>query len=328
MQVSATSPKKRGWILADLSNRYQGSVIKTMAISKTSLEEPLNLTSEQVDFYQTHGFIRLKDVLDAETLAHYNNCITDAVRAWTPEKFLQQLRNDCGPVLADKLSPYLLSAKNQAATDTYGRAFTQRMNLWRTHPEIERLVRSRRLAKLAADLMQVDGVRLYHDQALFKEAHGGFTPWHVDQFYWPLSNNNTITLWIPLQAVSADMGPLAFAAGSHKAMPEQAADLAISDQSEQMLASLMRDFDYVDVPFDLGEVSFHNGWTCHRADGNQSDKTRAAFTLIYMQDGIRMGAVDHRNHVMDAQMWLPGIHSGERAASPINPVLFSRNADF
>jgi ectoine hydroxylase-related dioxygenase (phytanoyl-CoA dioxygenase family) len=201
------------------------------------------------------------------------------------------------------------------------------MNLWRRHAEIEKLVRSKRLAKLAADLMQVDGVRLYHDQALFKEAQGGYTPWHVDQFYWPLSNNNTITLWIPLQAVSANMGPLAFAAGSHHAMPEQAADLGISDKSEQMLASLMQDFDYIDAPFDLGEVSFHSGWTCHRADGNKSDQTRAAFTLIYMQDGIRMSTVKHRNHAMDAKMWLPGIKSGEAAASPINPVLFSRSAN-
>jgi len=298
-----------------------------MAISKTSQDETLTLGSEQLDFYQTHGFIRLKDVLDNEFLTHYNTVITDAVRDWTPEKFLQQLRNDCDPVLAETLSPHLLSAKKQGATDTYSRAFTQRMNLWRAHPEIEQLVRSKRLAKLAADLMQVDGVRLYHDQALFKEAHGGFTPWHVDQFYWPLSNNNTITLWIPLQAVSVNMGPLAFAAGSHKAMPEQAADLAISDKSEQLLDSLMQDFDYIDEPFSLGEVSFHSGWTCHRANGNKSVKTRAAFTIIYMQDGIRMSAVKHRNHAMDAQMWLPGINSGEIAASPINPLLFSRNAE-
>jgi len=46
-----------------------------------------------------------------------------------------------------------------------------------------------------------------------------------------------------------------------------------------------------------------------------------------MQDGIRMSAVKHRNHAMDAQMWLPGINSGEIAASPINPLLFSRNAE-
>ncbi len=220
----------------------------------------------------------------------------------------------------------LLQNKNPApANDTYAQAFTQRMNLWRQHPAIATLVRSKRLAGLAADLMQVSGVRLYHDQALFKEARGGYTPWHVDQFYWPLSSSNTITLWLPLQAVSAEMGPLAFAAGSHRAMPEQAVNLAISEQSEQQLAQLMQDFDYVEAPFELGEVSFHSGWTCHRANGNSTATTRAAFTVIYMQDGINMITPQHRHHTMDAKMWLPGVNAGQPAASPINPVLFSDN---
>ena len=64
--------------------------------------------------------------------------------------------------------------------------------------------------------MEVEGVRLYHDQALFKEAEGGITPWHADQYYWPLSTSKTITYWIPLQAIPLEMGPLEFSAGSLK----------------------------------------------------------------------------------------------------------------
>ena len=41
--------------------------------------------------------------------------------------------------------------------------------------------------EIATELMQTDGARLYHDQALFKEAGGGITPWHADQYYWPLN---------------------------------------------------------------------------------------------------------------------------------------------
>lgn len=62
---------------------------------------------------------------------------------------------------------------------------------------------------------QVEGVRLYHDQALYKEAGGGPTPWHADQYYWPLTTDRIVTAWIPLQPVSADMGPLAFAERTH-----------------------------------------------------------------------------------------------------------------
>ena len=58
------------------------------------------------------------------------------------------------------------------------------------------------------------GVRMYHDQALYKEAGGGITPWHADQYYWPLETDKTITAWIPLQATPLEMGPLEFSAGS------------------------------------------------------------------------------------------------------------------
>lgn len=47
--------------------------------------------------------------------------------------------------------------------------------------------------------MQVEGVRFYADQALYKEPHGGYTPWHCDAFYWPLATDKAVTAWIPLQ---------------------------------------------------------------------------------------------------------------------------------
>src|SRR4051794_19559327 len=58
---------------------------------------------------------------------------------------------------------------------TYGRAFLQIANLWQKDDGVARFVRSPRFARAAAELVGVDGVRLYHDQALFKEGGGGRT---------------------------------------------------------------------------------------------------------------------------------------------------------
>ena len=33
----------------------------------------------------------------------------------------------------------------------------------------------------------------------------------------------------------------------------------------------------------------------------------------------------HRNHEMDAALWLPGVRPGDVAASPINPILNTAN---
>jgi hypothetical protein len=68
---------------------------------------------------------------------------------------------------------------------------------------------------LAARLMGRTA-RLWHDQALYKEPSGGFTPWHVDQQYWPMASPHSITAWIPLQPVPIEMGPLCFGRGSHR----------------------------------------------------------------------------------------------------------------
>ena len=59
------------------------------------------------------------------------------------------------------------------------------MNLWAVDDAVKQFTLAKRFAKIAADLLGVDKVRLYHDQALYKEPGGGFTPWHQDQYYWP-----------------------------------------------------------------------------------------------------------------------------------------------
>lgn len=101
-----------------------------------------------------------------------------------------------------------------AERDTYGKAFLQIMNIWTKSEEVKRFVFGKRLARIASELMGTRGMRMYHDQALFKEPGGGFTPWHADQYYWPLANNNTLTAWVPMQAVPMEMGPLEFSASS------------------------------------------------------------------------------------------------------------------
>lgn len=48
-----------------------------------------------------------------------------------------------------------------------------------------------------------------------------------------------------------------------------------------------------------GEVSFHSGWTFHRADGNSTDQPRRVMTAIYMDKDIRMIEPQHANHRAD-----------------------------
>lgn len=270
----------------------------TNANLKDELHAPYALTPEHIEQFRAQGFIKLKHALSPAVLNFYGNEITQqALRLNTQTKPMQQ-------------------------RTTYERAFLQVMNLWRQSALVQEFCFSQRLARIAAELMGVNGVRMYHDQALYKEAGGGITPWHADQYYWPLSNANSCTVWIPLQATPLEMGPLAFGAGSHK--HDLGRELAISDESEAQIQAALtaKNFALHETPFDLGEVSYHYGWTFHRAGENKSLKPRAVMTIIYIEDGIRLAAPKNKNQIADWETWMPGAPIGEAVATELNPVLY------
>lgn len=208
--------------------------------------------------------------------------------------------------------------------DTYGQAFLQITNLWRQDERVREFVFSKRLARIATELMGVSGVRMYHDQALYKEAGGGHTPWHADQYYWPLSNEHTVTAWIPLQAIPLEMGPLEFSAKSH--LIEEGRNLKISDDSEKLIDQKLRlsDFEHIIEPFDVGEISFHSGWIFHRAGANQTQQMRKVMTVIYMEENMKLISPQNPNQEADWEAWCKGAKIGEKIATELNPVLFSK----
>jgi hypothetical protein len=69
--------------------------------------------------------------------------------------------------------------------------------------------------------------------------------------------------------------------------------------------------------FDLGEVSYHAGWTFHHAGPNTTDQPRAVMTVIYMEDGIRLIAPRRQEHRADRTAFLPGLQPGDAAATPL-----------
>ena len=207
--------------------------------------------------------------------------------------------------------------------DTYGRAFLQVPNLWRRDRAIERFVLSPRFARVAADLLGVEGVRLYHDQALCKEPGGGFTPWHQDQVYWPLDTDATITMWMPLVHVPDEIGSMTFASGSHH-MGDLGAHV-IGDGSEAFYRDLVAEHGFpleTHGALRAGDATFHTGWALHRAPANGTDRVRSVMTVIYFADGARVGAVDSVARRFDQRLWLDGIEPGELAAGPLNPRLW------
>ena len=264
------------------------------------LDQPYSLTGEQIDFYRANQYIKLKQVFPSRILEHYGQVISDKVRELNTMHLPMEQRS------------------------TYDKAFLQVMNIWTKSEAVKQFVFSKRLARIATELMGVTGVRMYHDQALFKEPGGGFTPWHADQYYWPLSNDNTVTAWIPMQDTPLEMGPLEFSAKSY--LLHGGRELKISDDSEKVISKKLRinDFEHVVEPFELGEVSFHSGWLFHRAGANTTDRMRQVMTVIYMDKNMTLKAPENSNQQDDWDTWCPGAEIGRPIATALNPVLYAK----
>jgi hypothetical protein len=261
------------------------------------IETPYDLDTAAVERFAADGFVRLPGVLSPATVRHYEPEITARVI---------------------ELNTLHLPMDERT---TYQKAFLQVTNLWQHSEAVRQLVFSLRLARLAAGLLGVRGVRLYHDQALYKETGGGITPWHADQYYWPVSTDRCCTVWIPLQATPVEMGPLSFAVGSHRF--EIGRDLGISDESEARIGEEVdrQGFEVSVAPYAEGAASFHLGWTFHRANPNGTDLARRAMTIIYMDADMTVAEPANENQAGDLRAWMPGAEPGSAPDTPLNPVL-------
>lgn len=268
------------------------------------LSDEYSLAPEKVAAFQRDGHILLRGLASPEEMAAYRMAI------------LETAHKEMGGV------------KPLHERDTLGKAFLQLFHFCRKDERVARFVLARRFAKVAADLMGVDAVRLYHDQVLFKEPGGGPTPWHQDQYYIPLDTPNVLTMWIPLVDVTVEMGTMSHASGSHRDGP--LLGIAISDKSDTEYLKLLNERNFPIVKtgdVSAGDASFHFGWTLHRAAGNTTNTMREVMTILYFADGARLLPEDpcyEFSSTAIGRMHLGGRGPGEMVDSEFNPIVYRR----
>jgi ectoine hydroxylase-related dioxygenase (phytanoyl-CoA dioxygenase family) len=267
------------------------------------MNESYTLTKAQISNYQKNGHIMLQEVAAKEEVDIYEQIIS---------KRVQELN---------------YHTKSIEERDTYGKAFIQITNLREQSEPVKRFVFAKRFAKIAADLMSVEGVRIFADQALFKEPGGGYTPWHQDQIYWPLSTPKTITMWMPLVHVSKEVGSMSFASASQDY--GYISKMLISDESHKSLGGLIEGKGLEVITYgelQAGDATFHSGWTLHSAPGNPTENIREVMTVIYVEDGARIAEYDSKARELNSAKLMPGLKPGDLVSSSLNPLVYSRAA--
>ena len=250
---------------------------------------------------------------------------------------IARFRRDGYVKLAEVLSPgalRLLRREMEAGLvaelgESPGLDFRSGEMMWLRSGVFRQFVLSRRIAEIAAALLGVWSVRLYHDNALAKEPGCGRTPWHYDDDHFPIATKNVVTAWIPLQAVPRSMGPLAFAVGMDawrlvESVPFSKFDSSYDRRVAEVFAAEGVEVD--DGPFALGEVSFHHALSFHTAGPNRTSDSRMVLATTYFEDGAKV--VPAPTMISgDWRKFMPGVEPSEPIASPYNPVCFSRDAE-
>lgn len=256
------------------------------------------VSQDLIEQFRRDGFVVVPDLITADELDKFGAAVDRAVQ--------DRKRND-HRALTEK-SPYEQS-------------FMQCINLWEDHPDVLPLTFHRRIAEAAALLIGVPALRLWHDQALYKEPGGRYTEPHQDQPYWPMDETDTLTAWVPFDGSTKETGCMGYVPGSHRAGLRQFVNIFTADESVKILEDPKISGVppvYVEVP--RGSVAFHHGLTVHMAKPNKSNRMRRVHTMIYFRDGaIRTKPYVHPS--VDR----PGIKVGEAIDSDLTPLVWPRD---
>lgn len=218
-----------------------------------------------------------------------------------------------------------------------GSALKLTFDLQQIEPSVRTFVHAPRLARIAAELLDVAGVRLFHYHGYFKPPGGYGTAWHRDCYYIPLLTSNFITAWIPLVEVTREMGTMTFASQSHTdhLMIRRDDRGSLQDQLSQHIRDRRYALSQCGT-MQPGDISFHHCRTLHCAPQNTSARMREVMTIGYYEDGALVGDTELPDEIRGdvsglgfrqnlLARYFPGQERGHLARGPLNPILYQSN---
>jgi ectoine hydroxylase-related dioxygenase (phytanoyl-CoA dioxygenase family) len=265
------------------------------------------LSHEQINKYQQDGFLVIEDFLSASELENWRQALDEAIAKRKGNK------------LPDRASVY--GKGDDADKSYYDNVFDQLINLWQDNERMRSIMLDEDLGRMAAELAGVEGIRIWHDQALIKRPWANPTSWHLDTPYWSFSDRKAISIWVALDDATLENGCLFFIPASHKQTTFENPGIgknmgAIFDYYPQFKTARS-----VAAPMKAGTCSFHNGLTIHGAHANMTSGFRRAMTCAYMPDGNVFNGT--QNILSDAQV--ASLKVGEPLVDENqNPLVFHR----
>ena len=254
-------------------------------ITPTSISNFINndivISDEMKSYYAANGFIIIPNALSAEHICLWRERVGNAVSA-----------RGIDHIFPNKDQ---MDATN-VEFDYYHKVFTQRVNLWQNDSLMKELVLNAGnvIGKIACELEKIDkksGMRLWHDQALYKESFANPTSFHCDVPFWSFDSLNAISCWVALDDVNKQNGCMYYMAGSHKELEKLENpfnEIKIGKNMNEIFEKYYpqcKECQCIAGEMKAGDIAFHNGLTIHGAGANFTNKKRRAMTFQMMPNG-------------------------------------------
>jgi ectoine hydroxylase-related dioxygenase (phytanoyl-CoA dioxygenase family) len=262
------------------------------------------LTDEQVEFYQEHGYVA-------------------GVRMLTDEQ-VEALREELTRLADVRRSARALFYEyhSNESTDP-AKVLFHALGAWRVSAGFHDLLWNPAFTVAASQLLE-GPVRFWHDQLFCKPAyHGSCVAWHQDYSYWmrtqPLAH---LSCWIGLDDATRDNGCIHYVPGSHRWNLLPITGLA--DDMNAIRAVLSEEqkeqFKPIAIELKKGEAAFHHPLMVHGSYENKSEGPRRATVINVFRDGVRSASDEP---LLEG---VPPIRSGEKIAGQFFPLLFNPGA--
>jgi phytanoyl-CoA hydroxylase len=266
------------------------------------------LSQQAIAQYRRDGFLVIENFLSPQELEFWRQAVDEAVT------------NRNGNKMPDRKEIY--GKGDDADKSYYDNVFDQLINLWQDNEKVKQIMLDERLGKMAAQLAGVQGIRIWHDQALIKKPWANPTSWHLDTPYWSFSDKRALSIWVALDDATYENGCLFFIPGSCQYTTFENPGIGKNMGAIFSVYPQFKTSKSVAAPMKAGSCSFHNGLTIHGAHANMTPGYRRAMTCAYMPDGNTYNGI--HNILSDEE--LSRIKPGDLLQNnDLNPLIYSES---
>lgn len=232
-----------------------GSLKRDLRFHPAAAATPKVLTAEQIESYNTGGYIRPIDIYSESE-------ITDI------RSYFDKLLED---VIAKGGDSYSISTAHMK------------------HAGVFDILTNSKIIDHVADLLGDDVIGWGSHFFCKMPGDGKAVAWHQDASYWPLSPSKAVTVWLAIDDADLENGCMKFIAGSQhsghltyrEASAEDHSVLGQTVENPEQYGTIVID------DLKAGQASIHNDLLLHGSDANNSSRRRCGLTLRYAAAEVR-----------------------------------------